>query len=68
MSASLEFCAFRKTNPQHTHPARQFVPQALRTLGNVMKDNSENRNAFIAKVVDSEDGGQKQPVLPQPPV
>jgi len=37
--------------------------RALRTLGNVMKDNSENRNAFIAKVVDSEDGGQKQPAL-----
>lgn len=37
--------------------------RALRTLGNVMKDSSDNRNAFMSKVVETEDGGQKQPAL-----
>jgi len=27
-----------------------------------MKDSSDNRNAFMSKVVETEDGGQKQPV------
>lgn len=37
--------------------------QALRTLGNVIRDSNENRNAFMAKIVETEDGGQKQPVF-----